>query len=55
MAAPSDVGRTMIRAMEESAYRVVAGSDARTMDRLSRLAPKRAAELIQKQMRELLQ
>jgi len=52
--APSDAARIMLDAVESGAYRVMVGSDAAMLDRLVRLAPKRAADTIQKQMSSLL-
>lgn len=49
-----EAARTIVDAMERDAYRVTVGRDATTMDRLSRLAPERAARLIQRQMKNLL-
>jgi len=40
--------------MEKNAFRVLVGNDAKLMDRLYRLHPRRAAGFIQKQMRDLL-
>ncbi len=40
--------------VEADAYRVLVGSDAKLMDALCRLDPRRAAGFIQRQMRELL-
>lgn len=40
--------------MEKGKARILVGSDAKAMDKLSRLAPLRAAKLIAKQMRSLL-
>jgi hypothetical protein len=51
---PGEAARQILDAMERDAYRVTVGRDATFMDRLSRLAPKRAAALIYSQMRELL-
>ena len=44
----------IIEGMESDAYRVLVGSDAKFMDKLYRLSPKFAAELIFKKMRSLL-
>ncbi len=49
-----DAGRQIIEGLEKGAFRVVIGGDARFMDRLARLAPRRATELIAKQMKALL-
>jgi short-subunit dehydrogenase len=54
MTAPADAAQIIIDAMERDAFRVMVGSDAAMLDRLSRLAPKKAAEIIQKQMKDLL-
>jgi short-subunit dehydrogenase len=40
--------------MEKDAYRVMVGSDAKLMDRLYRLSPRRAAGFIARQMKDLL-
>jgi NAD(P)-dependent dehydrogenase (short-subunit alcohol dehydrogenase family) len=44
----------ILNGMEKDAYRVLFGSDARLMDRLYRLDPRRAAGFIAKQMKDLL-
>ncbi len=49
-----DAGRMIIEGVEKGAYRVVIGGDAKFMDRMSRLSPRRATELIAKQMKALL-
>lgn len=54
MTSPVEAARVILDAMERDAYRVTVGPDATMMDRLSRLAPKKAAEIIQKQMASLL-
>ena len=54
MSEPSAVARMILDGMERNAYRVMAGPDAKMMDRLTRLSPLRAATIIYKQMRELL-
>ena len=46
--------RLILDGMEKDAYRVMVGSDAKLMDRLYRLSPRRAAGFIAKQMRDLL-
>jgi NAD(P)-dependent dehydrogenase (short-subunit alcohol dehydrogenase family) len=46
--------RIILDGMEKDAYRVMVGSDAKLMDRLYRLNPRRAAGFIAKQMRDLL-
>jgi NAD(P)-dependent dehydrogenase (short-subunit alcohol dehydrogenase family) len=51
---PADAGRQIIEGMEKGTFRVLIGSDARFMDRFSRLNPKRATLLIANQMKALL-
>ena len=46
--------QTMLDGIEKDRFRVLVGSDARTMDFFYRLAPKRAANLIFNQMKSLL-
>lgn len=40
--------------MEKNKYRVLVGSDAKSMDFLTRLMPERAAKIIYNNMRSLL-
>jgi len=52
---PADQAAEMIvAAMENNKFRAVVGKDARTMDFLYRLMPKRAANIIYNQMKNLL-
>jgi short-subunit dehydrogenase len=52
---PADrAARIILDGMEKDAYRVMVGSDAKLMDRLYRLDPRRAAGFIARQMRDLL-
>ena len=51
---PEDAGRQIIEGIEKGSYRVVIGRDARMLDRLSRLAPRRATELVARKMAALL-
>jgi NAD(P)-dependent dehydrogenase (short-subunit alcohol dehydrogenase family) len=51
---PADAGRQIIEGMEKGSFRVRIGSDAKFMDRFSRLNPKRATLLIANQMKALL-
>lgn len=55
MTTAQDAAAQIIAAMERGAYRVTVGSDARMIDRLSRLMPRRTTELIAKKMAGLLQ
>jgi NAD(P)-dependent dehydrogenase (short-subunit alcohol dehydrogenase family) len=54
MTEPNVAARVILDGMESGAYRVMVGSDAKMMDRLTRLSPLRAATIIYRQMRELL-
>jgi short-subunit dehydrogenase len=47
-------GKLIVDAFEKNSFHAFVGSDAKTMDRLSRIAPERAANLIQKQMASLI-
>jgi short-subunit dehydrogenase len=52
---PADkAARDIIDGMERNAYRVMVGGDAKLMDRLYRLNPRRAAGFIAGQMKDLL-
>ena len=52
---PADkAARIILDGMEKNAYRVMVGSDAKLMDRLYRLSPRRAAGFIANQMKDLL-
>lgn len=49
-----EAARIIVDAMERDAFRVTVGKDSRMMDRLARLAPRRAAALISNKMKDLL-
>lgn len=51
---PAEAGRVIVEAVEKGKFRATIGSDAAMMDKLSRLSPKRATEIIAKQMGDLL-
>ena len=52
---PADkAARIILDGMESDAYRVMVGGDAKLMDRLYRLSPRRAAGFIARQMKDLL-
>ncbi len=51
---PGEAARQILRAIEKDKFRVVVGRDAWVMDKLYRLSPKYAADLIQRKMRSLL-
>lgn len=48
------VAELIVKSIESSSYRAFGGSDAKTMDILSRLMPERAAKIIFNQMKSLL-
>lgn len=50
----TDAARQIIEGLEDGSFRVVIGKDARMLDRLSRLSPRRATDLIAKRMASLL-
>lgn len=52
---PQDAARQIIEGVEKGSYRVVIGRDARGLDLLSRISPRRATETIAKKMAELIQ
>ena len=54
MTSPQAAAGIIIDAIEKNAYKVFIGSDAKTMDRLTRLMPEKAAAIIYKQMKSLL-
>ena len=49
-----DAAQRIVAGIEKGRRRVVIGSDARMLDRLSRLAPQRATDMIAKKMASLL-
>ena len=49
-----EAARIIVDGMEADHFRVLVGKDARFLDLLYRLAPKRAAGFIYKQMRSIL-
>lgn len=54
MTSAADAATAIIQGVEKGRYRVVIGKDARMLDRLARLAPRRATEMIAKRMSALL-
>jgi len=50
----AEAARNILDGMEKNAYRVLIGGDARLMDALYRISPRRAAGFIAKQMKALL-
>jgi short-subunit dehydrogenase len=53
MTTATDAGEVIVAAMEKGAYRATIGSDAKMLDRLTRLAPERAMAMIAEQMASL--
>ncbi len=51
---PAEAARQIIEGAESGSFRVVIGKDARALDRLSRLSPRRATDLVAKKMASLL-
>jgi NAD(P)-dependent dehydrogenase (short-subunit alcohol dehydrogenase family) len=51
---PQEAGRQIIAGIEKGSYRVVIGRDARMLDKLSRIAPRRTTELVARKMASLL-
>lgn len=49
-----DAARQIVEGIEKGSYRVVIGKDARALDKLSRVSPRRATEMIAKKMASLL-
>ena len=54
LTSPADAARQIIEGMEKGRFRVVIGRDARALDLLSRLSPRRATDLVAKKMASLL-
>jgi short-subunit dehydrogenase len=51
---PADVAKLVIKAIEKNQLRVYAGKDSKFMNKLYRLSPDYATNLIAKQMKSLL-
>ncbi len=54
MTTAPEAARQIVEGMEKGSYRVVIGKDARGLDRLSRLSPQRATDMIATKMAALL-
>lgn len=54
MTSAESAAQTIVQGIKKEKYRILIGSDAKMMDWLYRLAPRRATELIAKQMKGLL-
>ena len=54
MTEPSEAARQIIEAVAKGSYRVTIGKDATMLDRISRLSPQRATDMIAKKMGSLL-
>ncbi|MFN8029859.1 MAG: SDR family oxidoreductase [Dermatophilaceae bacterium] len=55
MTSAADAAQQILKGLEKGSYRVLVGKDARGLDALARLAPRRATELIAKKMAALVQ
>lgn len=51
---PAEAARQIVNGMQQGAYRVVIGKDARALDRFSRLLPHRATDTVARRMASLL-
>ena len=51
---PTDAARTIVNGIERRRFRILVGSDARLLDKLVRIAPKRATDLIARQMASVM-
>ena len=54
MTEPAEAARQIIEAVVKGSYRITIGKDATMLDRISRLAPQRATDMIAKKMASLL-
>jgi NAD(P)-dependent dehydrogenase (short-subunit alcohol dehydrogenase family) len=54
MTAPADAGRQIVDAVQNGTFRVLIGRDARMIDTMSRVVPRRAIEMIANRMKSLL-
>jgi short-subunit dehydrogenase len=54
MTSAKDAGAVIVDAIVKGKFRATIGSDAKMMDRLHRLAPKKATEIIAKKMADLI-
>ncbi|MBO0812077.1 MAG: SDR family NAD(P)-dependent oxidoreductase, partial [Microlunatus sp.] len=54
MTAPAEAGRQIVDAVRNGTFRVTIGKDARMLDRMSRIAPRRAIEMVARRMKSLL-
>lgn len=54
LTSPADAARQIVDAVERGRYRVLIGRDARMLDKLSRLMPRRTTDLVAKKMAALL-
>lgn len=54
MTSVTDAAEAIVKGVERNAYKIFIGSDAKTMDKLTRLMPERAATIIYNNMKALL-
>jgi len=52
--APDEAARIIVDGIEDDQFHIYVGRDARTMNLLNRVAPKRSTHIIYKQMKDLL-
>ena len=55
LTSPAEAGKQIVDAVEKGSYRLRIGGDARLLDRLSRLMPRRATALVANRMASLLE
>ncbi|MEV3964358.1 SDR family NAD(P)-dependent oxidoreductase [Nocardia sp. NPDC050193] len=51
---PEQAGKEIVEGIAKGSFRVLVGNDARLLDRLTRISPKRATRLVAKQMKSVL-
>lgn len=54
LTSPQEAARRIVEGIERGSYRVVIGKDARALDALSRLTPRRSTELVARRLRSLV-
>lgn len=54
LTSPAAAGRQIVDAVQNGTFRVTIGKDARMLDRIARVAPRRAIELVADRMKSLL-
>ncbi|MGC0144758.1 MULTISPECIES: SDR family NAD(P)-dependent oxidoreductase [unclassified Pseudactinotalea] len=54
MTSPAEAARLIVDGIEKGSYRVLIGRDTKMLDALSRIAPKRATEMVASRMKDLV-